>query len=149
MDAQCWSGSYPVPRISIIRWRPRWFLSCGCCTSGSCSSANRRLDLEYAYDAHGNITDITDRVSGAAQTRGMSYDVRDRLIQTTSSSPVFGTASYAYDVLDNLTSVGVSGGSHARHHSYSYDASSRRLSAVRQTVGGALVDPAPASRTPG
>ena len=69
----------------------------------------------------------------------MSYDVRDRLIQTTSSSPVFGTASYAYDVLDNLTSVGVSGGSHARQHSYSYDASSRRLSAVRQTVGGALV----------
>ena len=113
--------------------------STDCTLAGTCASANRRLDLQYAYDGHGNVTAITDHVSGGRQTRGMSYDALDRLIQTTSGSTVFGTASYAYDVLDNLGTVHVSGGSQSRNHTYAYDATTRRLSQVRNTVGGAVV----------
>ncbi|MCD9008216.1 hypothetical protein LDO31_18665, partial [Luteimonas sp. XNQY3] len=112
--------------------------STDCTLAGTCAAANRRLDLQYGYDGHGNVTAITDHTSSGRQTRGMSYDALDRLIQTTSPS-VFGTASYAYDVLDNLTTVNVSGGSQARNHTYSYDAATQRLSQVRNTIGGAVV----------
>jgi hypothetical protein len=46
---------------------------------------------------------------------------------------VFGTASYAYDVLDNLTrvTVGASAQQPARDHYYCYDASSRQLTFIR------------------
>ena len=67
----------------------------------------------------------------------MSYDPLDRLVQTTSN--MFGTASYGYDVLDNLNTVQVSGGSQARNHTYAYDPATRRLSQVKNTVGGAVV----------
>ena len=76
-------------------------------------------------------------MSGGKQTRGMSYDPLDRLVQTTSN--MFGTASYGYDVLDNLSTVHVSGGSQARNHTYAYDPATRRLSQVKNTVGGAVV----------
>ncbi|MDR6990217.1 polymorphic toxin type 10 domain-containing protein [Luteimonas sp. 3794] len=106
-----------------------------CAVAGTCATANRRLDLQYTYDRHGNVQQIVDHVNGR-QTRGMSYDTLDRLIQTTSN--MFGTASYAYDVLDNLSTVHASSGSHARNHTYVYD-TGNRLSQVRQTVGGAAV----------
>ena len=108
-----------------------------CAATGTCSAANRRLDLQYAYDANGNVSQITDHVTGGKQTRGMSYDPLDRLVQTTSN--MFGTASYGYDVLDNLNTVHVSGGSQARNHTYAYDPATRRLSEVKSTVGGAVV----------
>nr|WP_255682061.1 RHS repeat-associated core domain-containing protein [Luteimonas sp. BDR2-5] len=111
--------------------------STDCTTTGTCAAANRRLDLQYGYDQHGNVTGITDHTSSGRQTRGMSYDVRDRLVQTTSG--MFGTASYAYSVLDNLTTVSVSGGSQSRNHTYTYDTTTRRLSQVKNTVGGAVV----------
>jgi len=111
-----------------------------CATTGtSCAEANRRLDLHYSYDSHGNTFGITDHSPGARHTRQMSYDNRDRLLYVTSPATVFGIASYTYDVLDNLTSVKLSGGSHARDDSYQYDPASARLSEVRKTIGGALV----------
>ena len=51
---------------------------------------------------------------------------------------MFGMASYGYNVLDNLTSVKVSGGSLARDHTYVYDASNRLVN-IKNTVGGATV----------
>ncbi|WP_223250133.1 hypothetical protein [Marilutibacter maris] len=48
----------------------------------------------------------------------MVYDGLDRL--TGATSPMFGTATYAYDVLDNLTRLSVSGGAAARDHYYCY-----------------------------
>jgi RHS repeat-associated protein len=99
--------------------------------------SSKPLDLGYAYDANGNVGSITDYLAGARQTRGMGYDGLDRLVQTTSS--MFGTASYGYNVLDNLTSVKVSGGSLARDHTYVYDANSNRLVNIKNTVGGATV----------
>ncbi|GGK11742.1 RHS repeat domain-containing protein [Luteimonas terricola] len=113
--------------------------STDCTLAGTCASANRRLDLQYAYDEHGNVSDITDHALGGRQTRGMSYDALDRLIQTTSGSTVFDTASYAYDVLDNLSTVHVSGGSQSRNHTYAYDPATWRLSQVKNTVGGTVV----------
>ncbi|HRP71437.1 MAG TPA: RHS repeat-associated core domain-containing protein [Luteimonas sp.] len=113
--------------------------STDCTTTGACAAANRRLDLQYAYDPHGNVSGIIDHTSSGKQTRGMNYDALDRLIQTTSPATVFGTASYAYDVLDNLTTVSVSAGSRSRNHTYTYDAATRRLSQVKNTVGGAVV----------
>lgn len=106
-----------------------------CAVTGSCVAADRRLDLAYAYDQQGNVSQITDYRNGR-QTRGMSYDALDRLTQTTSN--MFGTASYSYDVLDNLITVRTTGGSHARNHTYQYN-SNNRLSEVRQTTNGAVV----------
>ena len=53
----------------------------------------------------------------------MAYDGLDRLTNTT--SPMFGTASYAYDALDNLTQVSLSGGSLPRTQYYCYTASNQ------------------------
>ena len=94
-------------------------------------------NVSYTWAANGNVSQITDHVTGGKQTRGMSYDALDRLVQTTSN--MFGTASYGYDVLDNLNTVHVSGGSQARNHTYAYDPATRRLSQVKNTVGGAVV----------
>ncbi|AWV08082.1 RHS repeat domain-containing protein [Marilutibacter maris] len=76
----------------------------------------------YDYDANGNVAAITDGATGTGQrgNRDMVYDGLDRLTGTT--SPMFGTATYAYDVLDNLTRLSVSGGTAARDHYYCYDA---------------------------
>jgi RHS repeat-associated protein len=94
------------------------------------------LDLGYAYDKHANVSGITDYLTGARQTRGMTYDNLDRLTQTTSS--MFGMATYGYNVLDNLTTVNVAGGNKARNHAYVYDANSR-LTNVTTGVGGPTV----------
>lgn len=110
--------------------------STDCTLSGACATANRRLDLAYGYDEHGNVGQITDHVNGR-QTRGMAYDDLDRLTQTTSA--MFGTASYTYDVLDNLLTTNVTAGSNSRNHTYVYEASSNRLTQIKQTVGGAVV----------
>ena len=53
----------------------------------------------------------------------MVYDQLDRLTSTT--SPMFGTASYVYDTLDNLKQVNVSGGTGARNHYYCYNAANQ------------------------
>jgi YD repeat-containing protein len=81
--------------------------STDCTASGTCATADKRLDLGYTFDGNGNITHITDGVNGR-QTRGMAYDGLDRLTQVTSN--MFGTASYGYDVLDNLAHVQLTGG---------------------------------------
>ena len=109
--------------------------STDCATTGTCASANRRLDLEYAYDRNGNVAGIADHSTLGKQTRAMTYDARDRLTQATST--MFGTASYGYDALDNLTTVNV-GGPQARNQVYCY--SSNRLATVRTgSCGGSIV----------
>ncbi|MBZ3477098.1 RHS repeat protein [Xanthomonas perforans] len=71
----------------------------------------------YDYDANGNVAAITDGASGRNQrgNRTMTYDGLDRLRSTV--SPMFGTAEYRYDSLDNLTYVRAPG----REHYYCYD----------------------------
>jgi RHS repeat-associated protein len=112
--------------------------STDCTLAGACAAANQRLDLGYTYDKNANVSAITDYTTGARQTRGMTYDNLDRLTQTTSGSTVFGTATYGYNVLDNLTTVNVTGGSKVRNHTYVYDANNQ-LANVKNTVGNDTV----------
>ncbi|WP_238692204.1 RHS repeat domain-containing protein [Xanthomonas arboricola] len=71
----------------------------------------------YDYDANGNVAAITDGATGRNQrgNRTMTYDGLDRLRSTV--SPMFGTAEYRYDALDNLTYVKAPG----RENYYCYD----------------------------
>lgn len=84
------------------------------------------------YDANGNVMAITDGATAGRGNRDMGYDGLDRLTGTV--SPMFGTAVYGYDVLDNLTRVKVAG----RDHTYGYD-TRQRLTNVMDTAGGASV----------
>lgn len=76
----------------------------------------------YDYDQNGNIAAVSDGATGRNQrgNRTMVYDGLDRLTSTT--SPMFGTATYTYDVLDNLTRAKVTGGNAVRDHYYCYNA---------------------------
>lgn len=100
-----------------------------------CLSADKRLDLTYTYDAHGNVVQMQDYQWGW-RNRSMTYDGLDRLTQAT--GPSFGTATYTYDPLDNLKTVNVSAGSQARNYVYLYD-SGQRLSSITSGVGGPTV----------
>ena len=93
------------------------------------------LDLSWSYDANGNVASVSDGTSAGRQSRTMTYDNRDRL--RTVTSPLYpGGASYAYDVLDNLTQVKVSG----RDHRYLYDASNRLTSATDGPGGPSVIN---------
>ncbi|MCF7223231.1 RHS repeat domain-containing protein [Marilutibacter chinensis] len=99
-------------------------------TSTDAYGSTKFLSDGYDYDQNGNVAAITDGATGRNQrgNRTMTYDGLDRLTGTT--SPMFGTATYAYDVLDNLTRVKLSGGTAARDHYYCYG-SANRLAFIR------------------
>ncbi|MGN7726482.1 RHS repeat protein [Luteimonas sp. 22616] len=86
------------------------------------------LNDSYDYDGNGNVAAISDGLSGQRGNRDMTYDDLDRL--TTAQSKMFGTtgaletASYTYDVLDNLRTVSMPATPQtlARNHLYCYDA---------------------------
>ncbi|AWV05772.1 type IV secretion protein Rhs [Lysobacter maris] len=94
-------------------------------TSTDAYGSTKFLSDSYDYDANGNVAAITDGATGRNQrgNRDMVYDGLDRL--TSTISPMFGTATYAYDVLDNLTRVSVSGGASPRNHYYCYNSQSQ------------------------
>ncbi|MDH5824287.1 colicin D domain-containing protein [Luteimonas sp. RD2P54] len=96
------------------------------------------IDDSYDYDGNGNVVAISDGRSGQRGNRDMTYDGLDRL--TGVDSPMFGTALYTYDALDNLRRVklGVTPMRPARDHTYQYDAQNR-LSRIVNTTGGAVV----------
>lgn len=68
------------------------------------------LDLGTTFDANGNVAGVLDYTASARQTKSMIYDGLDRL--TGATSPMFGTASYSYDTLDNLKTVVAPGRTH-------------------------------------
>jgi len=110
--------------------------STDCVVAGCTAAADKRLDLSYGFDKNANVSQITDNISGR-QNRSMVYDGLDRLTSTTSG--MFGTATYAYDVLDNLTRVNVAGGSAARNHFYCYDAKWQLTNVKTGSCSGASV----------
>lgn len=81
-----------------------------------------------SYDQNGNVKDIIDSATAGQSSRTMAYDGMNRL--RTVISPMFGSASYHYDVFDNLTRVCVSDGLHSRQHSYHYDENTQRLTSI-------------------
>lgn len=93
------------------------------------------LNDGYDYDANGNVAGISDGATGRNQrgNRTMTYDGMDRLIKA--ESPMFGTATYSYDVLDNLTHVVAPG----RDHYYCYDASWQLTNVKTGGCGGSTV----------
>ncbi len=91
--------------------------------SRSALGATVALDDTYDFDENGNVAAISDALPGQRGNRDMDYDGLDRLISTV--SPMFGTAAYTYDPLDNLRTVSVSAGAKARNHRYVYDANQR------------------------
>lgn len=86
------------------------------------------------YDFNGNVAAITDGLPEGRGDREMTYDDLDRL--TATISPMFGTASYTYDVLDNLNFVQVTGGTKARSRTYVYDSTNRLRTTVNNAGGG-------------
>lgn len=110
--------------------------STDCLVSDCQVATDRRVDLTYNYDRNANIDRIADGVS-ARQSRSMTYDGLDRLLTTTSRA--FGTASYAYDALDNLTRVGVSAGATARDHFYCYNAKWQLTDVMKDSCAGSSV----------
>ena len=84
---------------------------------------------QYAYDANGNVSGITDQQEGVF-SRSMGYDGLDRL--TSAHAPgVWGSAGYTYDAVDNLRIHAVG----SRVSSLQYDAGNRLASA---TTNGAV-----------
>ncbi len=77
---------------------------------------------------------ISDAVSGNRGDRDMVYDDVNRL--TSATSPMFGTATYTYDVGETLRHVTVTGGTQVRDQDYVYD-QNNRLTNI--TSGGATV----------
>ena len=63
------------------------------------------LQDQYAYDANGNVTGITDQQE-AVFNRTLGYDDLDRLTSANAPS-VWGSATYAYDPVDNLRAATV------------------------------------------
>ncbi|MDO5506129.1 MAG: RHS repeat-associated core domain-containing protein [Pseudoxanthomonas suwonensis] len=97
------------------------------------------VDERYSYDTTGNVSAIVDATAGSRRNRTMTYDGLDRLTQAV--SPMFGTASYQYDVLDNLTrvQVGATATSGARDHVHCHDASMRLVSLRTGSCSGTVV----------
>jgi RHS repeat-associated protein len=92
------------------------------------------LNDSYTYDRNGNVVSITDLQAGM-NTRTMSYDNLDRL-SSVSAPNIWGTSTYGYDGLDNITSNTVTGGGKARSMVFNYpDPSTNRLMSASGTAG--------------
>ncbi|WP_291778114.1 hypothetical protein [Luteibacter sp.] len=73
---------------------------------------------DFAYDANGNVSQITD-VSGTNQrSKAMSYDGLNRLVSATAGQ-LWGTESYTYDTLNNIRTLTNGSGT----NTYNYDGS--------------------------
>jgi len=55
---------------------------------GTSTSLGQWLDLQYAYDNAGNVTQISDQRSGVWQTQTFTYDALDRLTREYTSTPI-------------------------------------------------------------
>ncbi|GAB3468152.1 hypothetical protein GCM10027321_36280 [Massilia terrae] len=83
---------------------------------------------QYTYDENANVSGISDQLQSLS-TRTMLYDGLDRL-KTVSAPSMWGTASYTYDGLDNLTSTTITTGSSARTLNHNFDPTTNLLSST-------------------
>ncbi|WP_428986758.1 RHS repeat domain-containing protein [Stenotrophomonas lactitubi] len=93
------------------------------------------VDLNYSYDAAGNITQIRDGLRGDSGTISLGYDRLDRLIQA--SAPAYGgngQYTFGYDTLDNIVSMRLPG---KRERTFHYDARNR-LELLRDPGGNGV-----------
>jgi RHS repeat-associated protein len=86
----------------------------------------------YTYDANANVTAILDWQLGVSN-RESTYDNLDRL-KTAYSAPQWGTATFSYDALDNLTDSYFPSGPTARTTTHNYDPTTNRLTSIASAV---------------
>ncbi len=75
-------------------------------TSGVQGNLTSLQDLNYTYDAVGNVRTIVDNKAGP-QTQTFHYDSLDRLADAAATGGTYGTygtETYLYDQIGNLTS---------------------------------------------
>ena len=87
-------------------------------------------DDQYGYDASGNVTSILDLLPSNVSNRSMTYDGLDRL-KTVTAPNLWGTATYGYDVLDNLISTTITAGISARNTLHNINATTTAWTASR------------------
>ncbi|MCB7147064.1 type IV secretion protein Rhs [Stenotrophomonas maltophilia] len=93
------------------------------------------VDLNYSYDATGNISQISDAVRGDSWKISLGYDRLDRLIQA--RAPAFGgngQYTFGYDTLDNIVSMRLPG---KRERTFHYD-TRNRLELLRDPSGNGV-----------
>ncbi len=66
------------------------------------------INRDLGYDGVGNVTSITDHLTGHPDSVAMSYDTANRLL-TANASALWGNASFTYDDTDNLKTATVGG----------------------------------------
>lgn len=94
------------------------------------------FDDQHDYDGNGNLAAISDGLGGRGH-RTMAYDGLDRLRSV--ASPLFGSATYAYDALGNPTRTRITGGNAPRDHHYCYDATWRLTNVKTGSCAGTSV----------
>jgi RHS repeat-associated protein len=88
------------------------------------------LSRNYGYDGVGNVTSITDNLSGHPDSVAMSYDAANRLL-TANASGLWGNATFGYDDTDNLKTATIGGAT----TTFTIDAATNRASKL--VAGGA------------
>lgn len=84
------------------------------------------LKKAYGYDANGNVVHIIDMLDGA-RTKDMQYDKLNRLTRADSPA-LWGTETYAYDVVNNVVAVGDA--TSPLRNSYVYDQDTNLLMSI-------------------
>jgi RHS repeat-associated protein len=82
----------------------------------------------YQYDKNANVTAILDWQLGVSNLES-TYDNLDRL-KSVYSAPQWGTSTYSYDALDNLTSTNYPSGATARSTTHNYNSTTNRLTNI-------------------
>jgi len=76
-----------------------------------------QVSEDFAYDANGNVSQITDVAGANQRSKSMTYDGLNRLVSA-NASQLWGTESYTYDTLNNIRTLSNGGGT----NNYNYDA---------------------------
>ena len=85
-------------------------------------------DYGYSEDPIGNITAIRDLVD-PAYNRTFAYDDLHRLTAATTGGALWGTATYAYDAMGNMTALALGAG---RTSSFAYNGTLPKLASVTE-----------------
>ncbi len=90
------------------------------------SAAGSLADYTYQEDAVGNITQIHDAVD-PGYNRDFGYDDLNRLVTANSGASLWGSGSYQYDAMGNMTALSLGSG---RSSAFSYSGSLPKLTGV-------------------
>ncbi|MGH9457101.1 MAG: RHS repeat-associated core domain-containing protein [Thermoanaerobaculia bacterium] len=82
---------------------------------------------EYGYDPAGNITAITD-LGDASYSRTFGYDDLHRLVTANTGASLWGTGTYQYDAMGNMTSLALGG----RTATFGYAGTTPKLTTVTE-----------------